>query len=102
MELERGEDLQRPTWCLNRKEIATVSRTGSSSPEQIKLAASASCLTSCFYYVLMFCFVPCQELKEKKQVEDKENGKDAATNGKVTPPPRPRVPPGQSLVPVTL
>lgn len=30
------------------------------------------------------CFCLHQDLKEKKLVEEKENGKDAATNGKVT------------------
>lgn len=33
--------------------------------------------------------VSCQDLKEKKLAEEKENGKDASTNGKVTPPPPP-------------
>ena len=34
------------------------------------------------------CFL--QDLKEKKLVEEKENGKDAATNGKVTASTQPR------------
>lgn len=32
----------------------------------------------------MFASVCFQDLKEKKLVEEKENGKDAATNGKVS------------------
>lgn len=46
-------------------------------------ACTGAQLTGVYFCSFTFLFVP-QDLKEKKLLEEKENGKDAATNGKVT------------------